>query len=417
MSVLASQLQLNLQSSSSSQGLLSTPIGDQGSVSQLGGSTSTTLSRGFDLVKLPNSDACASLLILARRANDLGDEREAISLLKEAYRLYPQPTSQSQWIRSARQILQECALRRGEVDAAEMQCIQLSALSPLNLDLQHHIDALYRLSLVLMERGHGTKSRVLLQSLIETCDGCGLSILCAGFRLTLAELLVRAGSPLNAIGPLLQALSLAQSFGLDTIRATAIVQLAHIHLLMATEADGNLHGGAGSGKKKTGKRHAIIASSMLDGIMPHVLQHGSALLQAQARLESVKAIILTSATLDATGHSNAKDLKSSNSSENHAIWSSALEEVEDIVEIATKLNCKRLLVELFYFKARLEHAIGLHVQRNLTAKLFRALSLASSSSTTLDQILSSEGARTYLAEPHYTSTWNQYYLDASRPLL
>lgn len=306
---------------------------------------------------ISNVDAAKSLCTLAKLANEIGEEKEALRLLLEAHNSYPQSTYQSHWTLASRQILQDCALRRGDLDTAEIQAIQLSALSPLNLHLEQHIDALYRLTVVLMHKGAWVKASTLIHSLIDTCQACGLTILSAGLRMTLAEIHLRAGAPTAAVGPLLEALTLAEQFGLDQVRVTAIVQLAHIRL-----------------KENTGLG-AKTALSLLDEVMPHILQHGPALLQAQAKMESAKAVLCI--------HSNeeegmaSEDVAPASIAHQHEVWTDALAEIEDAIQLASKLHCKQVLIEAWYFKARLLNATGRLVQRNLAAKTFRSLLIPS----------------------------------------
>jgi tetratricopeptide (TPR) repeat protein len=314
--------------------------------------------------KLPTVDACSSLCTLAKSACEVGDERKAFALLLEAFNSYPQSCAQPQWIRSTRQILQEMAIRRGDMETAEVQAIQLSALSPLNLDLHHHIDALYRLAVVLMHKKSWIKANILIQSLIETCEGCGLTMMSIPFLLTQSEILLLSGSHFSAIAPLLSCLTMAKQFRLESVVATASIQLAHILLLEGSRI------------------RAKMAQSLIDSVMPHILQHGSALLQSQALLESVKAsLLLNVPPLDANGQASLAE--SSTHSSHYEAWTSALEQIEDIIQIASKMHSTQLLIEAYYFKARIANALGLLVQRNLAAKMFK--SLQSSSQVDLKQ--------------------------------
>lgn len=322
--------------------------------------------RGSNLLvstKLPTHDACSSLCALAKNASENGDEQTALAMLVEAHQLFPQSSSQPQWIRSTRQILQELALRRGDLETAESQAIQLSALSPLNMDLHQHIDALYRLGVVLVHRRDWNRAIVLIQSLIETCEGSGLTLQSIPFRLTLAEIYLRSSEDSGsesgqnascAIVPLLQCLTLAKQFKLDSIAASATVQLAHIHLL---DAQGE-------------PRRAKMAQDLIDSVMPHILQQGPAMLQAQAHLESVKAQLLLSTSEVAT-QSDPK--ASSNASASYEMCTSSLDMIEDVIEIAEKLQSQQLLIEAYYFKARIANALGLYVQRNVAAQKFKSL--------------------------------------------
>lgn len=390
MSDLTSRLQLDVQRSHNLQAVSGALIADSSQVSSL---VTTT--------KLPTIEANASLCSLARSVSEMGKDRETFELLLEAYEHYPVSHANADWIRTTRQILQDLALRREDVEAAEIQAVQLCALSPLNIDLHHHIDALYRLCVVMMHKSQYTRANTLIQSLIETCEGSGLTLMAVAFRLTQAELILRAHAasnssspPIEALQPLLQCLSLARIFKLDTIAATASVQLARIHLLMED----------GVNTQKAAKK----ALALLETVMPHVLQHGSAILKASAKLESVKASLLllqstaTNSGIEGGKHGSKFQAPSRPSADSIETWSDAMDDLDDVIDIGNKMSSKALLIEAYYFKARLANSLGLNVQRNMAAKQFKALLLTSSLT---------ESSPT----PHtsFISTSMQYYLDGT----
>lgn len=390
MADLASRLQLDVHRSHNLQALSSAFSTDS--------SASTAL---ISTTKLPTIEACASLCALAKSAAEMGQERETFELLLEAYDHYPVSSASADWIRVTRQILQDMSLRRKDIDAAEIQAIQLCALSPLNLDLHYHIDALYRLCVVLIHKGAYTRANTLIQSLIETCEGAGLTLMAVAFRLTQADLFLRAHAasdtsapPIDALQPLLQCLSLARTFKLDTIAATASIQLARIHLLMEDI--------------ETSQKRARKAISLIDSVMPHVLQHGSATLKANAKLEYAKANILLMTSMSPSSalqsaKSGSQAMASSRpSTAAVGTWNDAMDDLDDVIDACTKLSEKEMLIEAYYFKARLANALGLNVQRNMAAKQFKTLLLSTPRS---------EGS----AAPHtsFISTSMQYYLDGN----
>jgi tetratricopeptide (TPR) repeat protein len=381
--------------------------------------------------KLPTSDACASLCALAKSASEKGDYSRAFALLAQAHQEYPQSTSQPQWIRAVRQILQEQALRREDFKTAEIQAIQLSALSPLNLDLHQHIDALYRLAVVLMHKREWTKAMTLVQSLIETCEGGGLTLQAIPFRLTLAEILLRSQNALAAVAPLLQCLTLAREFRLDTIFATASVQLAHVHLLEPSDSCHHDldHSQADANQGNDSLRRARKAIDLLDAVMPHILQHGPRLLQAQAQLEFVKAELILSSTAviqplaTSSGANENQQPIGDQTATTPTLWrrnasyevcTASLDQIEEVIDIATSLQATQLLVEAYYFKARLANALGLHVQRNLAARMFKELQLAPLGTSPSEALRTERNAGQTLQNPCNGSM--HYYLDVAELL-
>lgn len=389
LSDLTSRLQLDVQKNHNLQAISGSLLGESTSYSSL-----------ITTTKLPTIDANSSLCSLARSMAEMGRDRETFELLLEAYESYPVSPANADWIRSTRQILQDMALRREDIEAAEIQAIQLCALSPLNLDLHQHIDALYRLCVVMMHKGSYTRANTLIQSLIETCEGTGLTLMAVAFRLTQAELMLRAHAasntsspPLEALQPLLQCLSLARTFKLDTIAATASVQLARVHLLLEDDEDSH--------------KRAKKALALLEAVMPHILQHGSATLKANAKLECAKASILLmqSRSQPLTGHDKvgSKAIHFARpSTDSIETWNDSMDDLDDAIDMCIKMSAKSLLMEAYYFKARLANALGLNVQRNMAAKQFKALLLSAAQSET-------SGA------PHtsFISSTMQYYLDGN----
>jgi len=343
--------------------------------------------------RLPTKSGCASLCSLAKMACESGSEREALVWLLEALREYPQSDAEAQWLRGTRQILFDMALRRGDVDTAEMQAVQLGALSPLNLDLHHHIDALFRLCLVLVDRSAFTRAHTLMQALIETCEASGLTIFATALRLTQAEILMRSQAPpFLALHPLLNCLQLATQFRMHTIAATAATHLAHIHLSLATldhctnkesTSDGNQLRGQKGTSSSSQRRHAIEAINLIDQWMPHILQHAPAMLQAQAKLELTKATLLLCTTAQPQQGSTSDAHREFIIDQNLQIWDSSYADIEDIIQIALKLNARQLLIEAYYFKARLANALGKLVQRNVAAKMFKTLQIETHSDAKL----------------------------------
>lgn len=359
MADLASSLQLDVQKNHNLQSIC-------GPMRTMPGTSSSLVTT----TKMPTTDANASLCALAASNAEIGNDAETLKLLLEACENYPLSSSNPEWNRSARNILCDIAVRRGDLEAAEIQAIQLCALSPVHLDLHKHIEALYKLCLIMMHKGAFKRANVLIQSLIETCERSGLTVMAIAFLLTQSELFMRAfassskssSPPLDALEPLLKCLTLAHAFKLDSVAAAASIQLARLHLWM----DDN------NGSKKRAKK----AMALLQKKMPQILQNGSALVQASAKLECAKAVIL----LMKQDACEADACTNNGDSDNFESWNEALDDIEQVIEIGTQMGAKNLLIEAYYFKARLANALGLLVQRNLASKKFKSLLLSSSSS-------------------------------------
>mmetsp|Transcript_7381 Transcript_7381/g.11723 ORF Transcript_7381/g.11723 Transcript_7381/m.11723 type:complete len:753 (+) Transcript_7381:132-2390(+) len=263
-----------------------------------------------------------------------GEISECIKILDEARGKFPVTCNHTLSLTVGR-ILHENALNRGRIREAEMVGQQLVAMSSPDTDCPGHIDALYRQTQVMVAYGRFTEAASALNELIERCRTRGLHMQSVPYHLLQAEVHLRAGSIIGALPYILQALALAESFNLDSVRAEGMVVLAQLRHDLNCPAEAIRH---------------------IQGVYSHVSANCPALVRARMHLVMAKCKL---AMADVANPENELELALKSLEKAHTLFS-VFHAVDGLSGVA-------------YLQARIYHQLGRIDERDNMARQFRTL--------------------------------------------
>jgi len=224
-------------------------------------------------------------------------------------------------------------LNRGCYQKAWSICMQLSAVTSTNSDISSNIDARYKRALVMFHDGRLVEASMAINTLITECKSRGLELQTVEYLLKLAEIHMKAKSPITALFYVLKCLTLCQNYHLDAVEAKAKVVLAEIHLLQFNSP--------------------TKATALIEKVLPQILQHTDLYWTSKTYLLLTKCLIGTPNFNLAKSASNILDL---------------LGRAEIGMQ---KMEAIDQLIEIYYLKARLYHQLNQPKQRDEAARLFR----------------------------------------------